>query len=227
MGRNGIPYDINGIKNGAMFADLRSRGVIPSCVESATNESMRPALRAILGGDQSIPAILNASTAEEANAVLDEHLMGHAQVHDDGLHDFKGLFKVLVALIYVYSDVKTREGIVEARRELGLGKRSSKGCDTRLEAAAYELIYANCKPNYLRIVKLMSQLSACGMYLPPEDRAAKHIVLYIPSLQQSSRCWWRRSLAMLQTEAASTRALVRLGPLRSQQVGFSVGIGRL
>ena len=167
------------MKHAAMENDLRSRGAVANFVGRITNDVMRPILRDILGGDKALPAVLSLDSVEQALAQLQKMIFKNARLFDDGLHDFKGLFKVLMALIYLSSSKAVREGIAAGLTSIGEGDRKAqKGRDVRKVGAAYAIVYADCTDSHRTTMKIMTMLSACGMYLPPEKREAKHIVLY-------------------------------------------------
>jgi hypothetical protein len=159
-GRNGISYDVNNMKHAAMENDLRSRGAIENFVEKLTNAVMRPMLRDILGGDKALPAVLSLNSVEEALAQLQKLVFKNARLFDDGLHDFKGLFKVLMALIHLYSPKSVRESIAAGLKSIGEGgRKAQKGRDVRKVGAAYAIVYADCTKNHRTIIKILTMLS--------------------------------------------------------------------
>jgi hypothetical protein len=167
------------MKHAEMENDLRSRGALVNFVGRLTSDVMRPMLRDILAGDKDVPSVLSLDSVEQALAQLQKMIFKNARLFDDGLHDFKGLFKVLMALIYLDSSKGVHEGIAAGLTSIGEGgRKAQKGRDVRKVGAAYAIVYADCTENHRTIMKIMTMLSACGMYLPPEKREAKHIVLY-------------------------------------------------
>jgi hypothetical protein len=163
----------------AMWNDLQSRGAFPSYITGSTNAAMKQKLRDILGGDQCIPAVIGLHSVAEAEERLSMSIFARAQLCDDGLHDGKGLFKALMDLIYLHSSKDQRIAILDGLKSIGEGtKQGLKGRDLRKIMAAYGLVYASSSVLHRTIVKTMSMLHSCGMYLKPEKRRASHIVLY-------------------------------------------------